>query len=694
MRYVKITCKIALAILTLALLAGCREPGVLLIKIEGYDTVADEAVVIYYADAGFTATDGTHVQPRIRGEWSVDTSLFANRTSGGASEVGAGAVTLINTDGALNAWFADIIVTGYPVTMLHLPDADTPLASATVLFKGTCDAPTFNGDDTVTLPLRDRTAEFDAEFQPYTYDGSYNPSATPMGDGGTADLKGKRKPLARGVVRNIPLTCINPALQIYQGGEKFQEVLGVFDGGAEVGVDKIKNGTFEDETAWIFGGQIGYDAVNKRAKLLYLEGCVPTKNLYQRFVLTPGASYSLELKYYLISASPLDVEVWIASDAGGYLEKIHEDGYGYMYTVDKSSGVTVTFTAPAGSDDGSTYLDIVIQAGGSAAVNGWVDEAHIYTIITNHSALMDLEAATVPAGGYHTCNALGLIRFGIKPTREYTADVIGRVTDLDPIYGYSMAELLRSTAIRMGFQSVDLDSDAFAALYAAYPAPCGLFAPEGGQAKGYMDCIAAAGGWWTFTPAGVLTVGRFLDPAGLTADAELDLTVHGQGVQLVPSNDDNEGSPVYRVEVKYQRVYAVQESTINAGQMVSDSVVQAATAERAALVGEEWRTAVAEDLTIRAKWPRARVLTVETALDDVDDAEAEAARLLDLHKVVRVCVEATVPMDVVDGLKLGDVVLVTYHKWGMTAGVKMAVIGWKPTYGGGLAPRVKLVLWG
>ena len=78
---------------------------------------------------------------------------------------------------------------------------------------------------------------------------------------------------------------------------------------------------------------------------------------------------------------------------------------------------------------------------------------------------------------------------------------------------------------------------------------------------------------------------------------------------------------------------------------------------------------------MKTQFSQAGELIVETTLAAKADADAEAARLLALHKVPRSIFDVTIPKEDVVGVKIGDVVELQLPRFGLDAGALFRVIG-------------------
>lgn len=710
-----------LLVAALFILCGCRvhDPvtelevkpvSILLMEIDAYDLVGASVVTLRYASHGYTTAradtpSDTPYLPRIEGGFSLSQSMYRQGTTGGGSEVGAGSISLANTDGALDVLLTGYALTGRPVR-IGTVEPGAALSTAVQTFTGTCALPEFE-QDRVVIGLRDKTVDFEKEIQTTVYAGDNVP---PSGKEGGTDLKGTPKPLAYGVVKNVPAVKVNDSLLIYQVHDgAIQAVDAVYDGGVAFdsltgGRNFIVNGSFDSGLAgWHVQG-VTWDGTNHRAT-----GFGTTSQyIAWKVSLRNGADYRLTMDYVVALASG-SADVY----AGGFFLSSSSTftgpadpnilqtlwAYSSVFATVTPPGTTINLTPPldfTSAVDGEAWLILspkcTFSAGGTLAVDNVVLDSPFFDVAN----LAALEAATIAPGAYATCLAEGLIRLGSSPSHDITVDLQG--DDTGGTYVESIGGIIERIALtRAGLSAGDLDSAAFTALKAdAALSPAGIYIPQGGSIRSVLDRLCGSLAWWTFTPTGKLTVGRLLAPEGLTADGEMDLVTDANNVRLLSSNDPGEGEPIWRVSVNYDHNELVQDSAavVGAGGWTSSVLNYAITDARRAYVDTEWRTSVAEDASIKTAYRHAKELTVDTCLRDAADADTESARLLALYGVARLRLQATVLKASQQSWQLGDVLEITYDRWGLAAGRNMVVIGREESWSDLGLQVVTYDLWG
>lgn len=138
------------------------------------------------------------------GLWRAD--IWREGVIGGASQIGAGELVLVNPDGDLDALRA-YGFSGRTLT-LYVGQQGAVWSSFSTVLTGTMEQPEFSLDD-VRIRLRDRQAETDVPVQPTKFAGS-------GGLEGGADREGQPRPLSFGKPMNVPAVLVDSSLWIYQ----------------------------------------------------------------------------------------------------------------------------------------------------------------------------------------------------------------------------------------------------------------------------------------------------------------------------------------------------------------------------------------------------------------------------------------------------------------------------------------------
>lgn len=319
-----------------------------------------------------------------------------------------------------------------------------------------------------------------------------------------------------------------------------------------------------------------------------------------------------------------------------------------------------------------------VNDGPIASIEAVYDRAFALTRGVDHANSGALMAASPAAGDYDTCLAEGLIRLGDDPEGEVTVDATEGPAAVDR----TAAAMLTTLALEAGVSSGDLASADFAAFVTDAPATLGVWISGSGETYSQvMDRIAASvGAFYAFDPAGLLRVGRLIEPAG---EPVLDIAEYDvlEPFERRPARDGD--IPTWRVAVRHSRVWTVQTSDIAGG----------VDAARRALVGAEYRSQVAEDAAVKDQFLLAGEETIDTLLATEADAANEAARRLALRKVRRDFFDVGLPASRVmaAGLKLTSVVRLTHPRFGLSAGRLFIVLGIRLDLA---RNRATLTLWG
>ena len=180
-------------------------------------------VTLRYSGAGANY-GGNYYAPRLKNPGSLKLMMFADGTTKGQSKVGFGEVQLINVDGGLDA-LIDYGFDGRTIVIKELI-----LATMTIGMTLGCsmEQPVWN-DNEMSIRIKDPQIAFNVPLQTNKYAGS---NVLPNGVEGTADIKGKPKPLAYGEVHNATPVIVNTSKLIFQGHDgALQSIPAVYDKG-------------------------------------------------------------------------------------------------------------------------------------------------------------------------------------------------------------------------------------------------------------------------------------------------------------------------------------------------------------------------------------------------------------------------------------------------------------------------------
>jgi hypothetical protein len=299
------------------------------------------------------------------------------------------------------------------------------------------------------------------------------------------------------------------------------------------------------------------------------------------------------------------------------------------------------------------------------------------TYDADYADLAALEAATLAAGQWASCEALGLIRLGSTPAGRVTAEAYG-----DNRAGETVALLVRLILEEYcGIPAGDIDAASFTALGTAFPAEVGeWFYGDVTRQQAIDAFLASCGGWLVPTRTGQWQIGRLVAPSGTPAFAFGDSAI--LALDSRATRDDGAGIPVWQVRVRGRRYDPATPA---------DLVGIVSPARRAELMAE-WRESVATDATVRTKHLLAGEMSVDTDMSTQADFATEAARLLALHKVRRDFVQARVALTQANAaVDLGSVVRLVTPRLGYGAGRDFVVVGIDAD---GKRGELTLDLWG
>lgn len=314
----------------------------------------------------------------------------------------------------------------------------------------------------------------------------------------------------------------------------------------------------------------------------------------------------------------------------------------------------------------------------AVTINAVYDRGVVITPGADYATVALLEAASPAPSTFITCKALGFFRLGTIPVGTVTADVTQGATVADR----TVAQLMRQVALQGGLAASDINSSDVAALDASNSAEAGIYINDNAKTTDVLDKLAqSVTGWYSFDQTGQLRMGRLTAPTGTPVATIVEDDMYKNGMQRRTPKD--QGLPVWKVKLKYGVNYTKQ---------TTDLAGSVGTVRRAYLSLEE-RTAEASDPAIKDLWLLSEPLEVETVLINEADAQAEAARLLALHKVRREIYDIPVDIDAYMqySVKLMDLVRIVHPRFGMSQGRLFRLIGYRIELG---KNRVILVVWG
>ena len=274
-------------------------------------------------------------------------------------------------------------------------------------------------------------------------------------------------------------------------------------------------------------------------------------------------------------------------------------------------------------------------------------------------ALTVAAGSPAAAGEYLSDDVNGTFTLGAAPAGIVTVDLGGDASA--PGHVNTTADLVRRILFRhAGLDESDLDSASFSALTAAQPAVVGLYlATTPIDISTVVDrLLSGVSAWGGFDRLGKFRVGRLDEPSGAIAAVFSDVEIESLARRVMNPQ------PFWRTTVGYLKCWSV-----NTAPAASTNPV------RRDFLSQEYREAIANDATIQTAYPAAVDAPIlASTMISPTDAQTEAARLLALYGLPRVIVEIVVSRSAW-ALSLGDVVQITYQRYGLESGQVGSVVG-------------------
>ena len=228
-------------------------------------------------------------------------------------------------------------------------------------------------------------------------------------------------------------------------------------------------------------------------------------------------------------------------------------------------------------------------------------------------------------GTYYTRNlTTGTITMLVAIAGQITADVRGAKPG--GTYINKTADIVKAiVTASLGWTDDDLNLPSFAAVNTKQPAEIGIYFADDISVKGAVDALMVGiGGYRSFTRTGLLDIGVFEAPGGLSVTGFTEVEIIGELARI--DGPAQFAVPAWRQRVGYQRNWTVQTSGIASG----------VSAARLAFLSQDYRYAGAHDNAIKTAFLLARDADpVPAFFANQSDAETEALRLLTLYEVPR-----------------------------------------------------------
>lgn len=335
----------------------------------------------------------------------------------------------------------------------------------------------------------------------------------------------------------------------------------------------------------------------------------------------------------------------------------------------------------------SSLLIYQVHGGAIHAVTGVFDRGVALSFGADRASYAALAAATVAAGHYDTCLAAGLIRLGSTASGLVTVDVEG-----ENAAGYltKTADIVRWALLnRTTLTSANLDAGSFTAVNAAQPATVSYWiGPDDSiQVSDFVaNLMGGIGGWGGHNRAGFYEVRIFAAPAGDPVQRYSRLDILGPDEPKRGPLPAAYTPPSWRWRVPFARVWTVQRD-----------LAAGVTADRKAMVAQQFRLASAENTAVKVDHPTAQDPDpVQAFFADEAAAAAEAQRRLDLFKASRRLYTVTLPRRAFR-LDVGRVVNLTFRRFDLAFGKLMTVVAIAESVdlsGAGRLDEVMVTLYG
>lgn len=184
---------------------------VYLAELQAYNlTTSTIETLRFCSNKGYTDSSGNFYHPRMEQPGLVTRSVLSATTFGGAAQNQFGEMTLVNIDGGLD-YLAGYSFDGRDFA-LKLGDETADISTFTIVTRAIIDRFSLEYSR-ANISLRDKTRSLDIPAQPLLFAGD---NVLPAGLEGVEDLKGRRKPLILGTVKNISPVMVNSSKLVYQ----------------------------------------------------------------------------------------------------------------------------------------------------------------------------------------------------------------------------------------------------------------------------------------------------------------------------------------------------------------------------------------------------------------------------------------------------------------------------------------------
>lgn len=245
-----------------------------------------------------------------------------------------------------------------------------------------------------------------------------------------------------------------------------------------------------------------------------------------------------------------------------------------------------------------------------------------------------LAAASVSAGHFATCKALGLFKIGAAPVYGITADVRG---DNDTLVGvawpHTRAQIARRIATGRGAVKLndptDIDTTAFEYVEQRQTATLGYYWDEEiTKADALNEVMEGCAGWWCMGLGGKLTIGFLEEPANVAALLTLSY----------PTDDATQESRLDEpamTDWQAPRRSTLMEFARNYTPVSVDAIAGAVPQSTATLMQGAGQFTTSEDLWVSGAFPTSPLIRIRGGFVSQDDAQDEGDRQRQLFRTRR-----------------------------------------------------------
>lgn len=350
----------------------------------------------------------------------------------------------------------------------------------------------------------------------------------------------------------------------------------------------------------------------------------------------PGTGHRLSLSFNATGANVLQIQVVNDASVAFAAQVAVTKGvrYSALGTLDPANpstglrlylnGVLVATTAISGAFTGTQATLSVghLSTGPTLYFTGAIDEIIVGNIAATLDMAQDFHSLPVTSsfpgifGGWHLDEATGTTAAPFVGAASLT------LTNTTWTAGRSaMTDLARAILYEYGYTENDIDTASWLAALSDTVADCGWFVTGGASGIDLLNVICGGLGFIQYESAGLIKIRRFEGLSGVT-EVELDYELDLQSQPVEPLAAD---PAIYLWTV----LYATNNTRLDAANVAANPSTEA---DRYQYGQMESRSVSKSDGAVLDRFPSAETRTRTTALLYLYDAEAEAARLLTLHK--------------------------------------------------------------